>query len=222
MFKLFSGGDDDQSWPLAKVSAALELKYADVELAGEDGPITVYAVHDNGVNFIVAMMQSAPGSGKIIELGFLACFIGFPVDAQKIESINRNLHISVATLEGADLYLMAGLLVSGAYDDGQFSLILDAWRRDLMMALNGLNDETFSMAAAFPAAKSALALKFATNKAPERQNDQPPIDILSSFLGANASKVVCDDCGGRGKRGLIARMCGECDGTGFVNARGGK
>ncbi len=215
MFKMFSGGADEGSWPLSKITAALKAKYGAVDTLGEDGPLKVYGVQDNGVNFVVALMQSAAGSGKVVELGFLARFVGFPVTVQTIEGLNRNLHISVAALEGADLFLMAGLQVTGNYDDGQFALVLEAWRRDLMVTLHGLSGDQASMAEAFPAAKMAAARNFATNKAPNAETGEA-FDMLSGFLGANSSKIVCEDCGGRGKRGFIARACVECDGTGFM------
>ncbi len=215
MFKKFSGGGDDGSWPLAKIVAGLKSKYGDVDPLGEDGPLKVYGIQDNGVNFVVALMQSAPSSGKVVELGFLARFVGFPVTAQTLEGLNRNLHISVAALEGEDLFLMAGMEVTGGYDDGQFALMLEAWRRDLMVTLHGLSGDHASMADAFPVAKMAAARKFATNNAPNQETEKP-FDMLSAFLGSHSSKQVCDECGGRGKRGFIARSCMECDGTGFV------
>ena len=112
MFKKFSGGCDG-SWPLSKIVAALKSQYGSADVLGEDGPLKVYGVEDNGVSFVVALMQSAPKSGKVIELGFLARFVGFPVDARLIEGLNRSLHISVASLEGADIFLMAGMQVTG-------------------------------------------------------------------------------------------------------------
>ncbi|WDI30912.1 hypothetical protein PUV54_13210 [Hyphococcus flavus] len=219
MFQMFSGGAAaEQSWPLSKVVAALEAQFGSLESLGEDGPLKVFGVEDNGVNFVVAVMQTGPDTGKISELGFLARFVGFPVDIRLVEALNRNLHISMASLEGSDLFLMAGLAITGAFDAGQFKLIIQQWRRDLMMTLHGLSDESSSLAAAFPAARMESARNFAMNVAPA-PTDNRPVDMLSSFLGGNAKKAICADCGGRGKRGLIARMCGECDGSGFVTRR---
>ena len=216
MFKLFAAGEAEGTWPVSRIVAALESHYGKPELLGEDGPLKVYGVHDGGVNFVVALMQSAPGSGKVVELGFLARFVGFSVTAQMVETLNRNLHISVASMEGADLFLMAGLQVTGEYDDGQFAVLLSSWRRDLMVALQGLSGDSASMTSAFPAAKLAAARKFAANAAPAPEAGVS-IDMLSSFLGARAGpQEVCEECNGRGKRGLIARMCADCEGTGFV------
>ncbi len=221
MFKRFFGGEtadlSDGAWPASKILAALKSRYGGVDKVGEDGPIKVYKVEDNGVNFVVALMQSAPGSGKVIEIGFLARFVGFPTNAQMIETINRNLHISVVALEGNDLFLMAGVSVNGPYDDAQFMLLLESWRRDLAVTLANLSGDQASYADAFPVAKMAAARNLATNTAPHADGDMS-LDMLSSFLGVKPSKqmLVCDVCNGRGKRGLIARTCGECDGVGMV------
>jgi len=215
---MFSGGQKEEFWPLSKVVNDLKRKYGNADELGEDGPLKVYGIEENGVNFVIAVMLSAPGSGKIIELGFLARFIGFPVDARKIETINRNLHISVASMEGEDLFLMAGLQVTGAYDQSQFYMILEAWRRDLMVTLHGISDEQASMANAFPVARLATALRFAANTAPEKSDKGGlQINMLSRFLGGkDAVQSFCEACHGRGKRGLIARTCNDCDGSGFA------
>ncbi len=217
MFQLFNGSarSDAAEWPLSKVTAALEAQFGVLDVLGEDGPLKVFGVQDHGVNFVVALMQTGPGSGKVAELGFLARFVGFTVDLRMIEAINRNLHISMASLEGADLFLMAGLEVAGAFDQGQFRLIMEEWRRDLMVTLHGISGDGASMAAAFPAARMEAARSFAMNVAPAPTDDRP-VDMLASFLGANIKKALCPDCGGRGKRGLIARICAQCDGVGFV------
>ncbi len=218
MFKMFSNGGNEGSWPLSKIATALKGAYGDVETLGEDGPLKVYGVKENGVNFVVALMQSTAGSGKVVEIGFLARFVGFSVSVQAMEGLNRNLHISVVALEGEDLFLMAGLQITGKYDDGQFGLVLEAWRRDLMVLLHGLSGEQASMTAAFPVAKMAAARKFATNRAPSLEPGAD-FDMLSSFLGTSASKEICDECDGKGKRGFIARTCVDCDGSGFVGPR---
>ena len=224
MFKLFSGGAADvAAWPMRDVVAALKKRFTNVDSIGEDGPLKVYGVQDNGVNFVVALMQTGPGSQQVAELGFLARFSGFPVTAQIIEQINHNLHISVASLENNDLFLMAGLQVVGAFDETQFNLIIEQWRRDLALCIHGIQGDSASLTDAFPAAKLEAARKFATNMAPPEITDgagRSDMDMLSTFLGASrANRVACDECGGRGKRGLIARHCTACDGEGFVEGR---
>ena len=223
MLKRFFGGDKAElqgdGWPLGKIVTALETKYGAIEKLGQDGPLKVYGVNDNGVNFVVALMQSSPSDNDVVEIGFLARFVGFPVNAQLIESLNRNLHISVAAIEGGEMFLMAGVQVTGVYDDGQFMLLLEAWRRDLAVTLGNLNGDQYAYSSAFPAAKLSAAREFATNKAPEGDAGQP-FDMLSSFLGGD--KMVqkkmsfCPTCNGRGKIGLFARTCPDCGGAGLV------
>ncbi len=222
MFQKFKGpslAGGEAVWPVSKVVSALESQFGAMNSLGEEGPLSVYGVQQNGVNFVVALMQTAPGSGKLAELGFLARFVGFDLDPMQVETINRNLHVSVASIENdGDLFLMAGMQPSGSFDQGQFMLVIEAWRRDLMVTLAGLSSDQGSMAAAFPAARLEAARNFAVNVAPAPA-DNKPIDMLASFLGAKNNREICGDCSGRGKRGFIARMCGACDGSGFVNAR---
>ncbi|NOX94320.1 MAG: hypothetical protein GXP04_04270 [Alphaproteobacteria bacterium] len=221
MLSMFSGGQKDEFWPLSKVVGDLKRKYGKADELGEDGPLKVYGVEDNGVNFVVAVMQTAPGSGKIIELGLLARFIGFPVDARMVGNINQKLTISVASMEGADLFLMAGLQVTGAYDQSQFYMILETWRRDLMVTIQGINGDSASMTHGLPIGKLEAAYSFATNIAVDKgEKSGPKIDMLSQFFGGEgASKEFCDLCHGRGKRGFLSRTCDDCDGSGFVETR---
>lgn len=217
MKKMFSGGAGREgAWPLSKIVSALKTQYGEIDALGEDGPLKVFGVQDNGVNFVVALMQTARDSGHVVELGFLARFVGFAVTAQTLEGLNRNLHVSVAAMEGADMFLMAGMQVTGRFDDGQFKLLLESWRRDLMVTLHRLGGEESSLADAFPAARMAAARNFAANAAPAEDKGLP-FDLLSGFLGAKASLKHCDECNGRGKRGLIARRCETCEGVGYVS-----
>lgn len=207
----------DEGWPQGAVLEALESKYGGVEKLGSDGPLRVYGVEDNGVNFVVAFMLSTPISDAIVEIGFLARFIGFPVTVERVQALNRNLHISVASLEQEELYLMAGLQVAGQYDVTQFMLILESWRRDLAVTLGNLNGDEMAFSTVFPAAKLAAAREFAANAAPAPETGET-FKGLAKFMGAERApaRSFCDACDGRGKRGLIARMCPDCDGSGFA------
>ena len=226
MFRLFArdAEEAEANWPVSSVVGTLQSHYPASELLGEDGALKVYGVQDNGVNFVVALMQSAPGSGKVIEIGFLARFVGFQITLRGIESLNGNLHISVASMEGNDLFLMAGLQVTGPYDAGQFALLLNAWRRDLAMALHTLSGDGASLAEAFPAAKLAVARDFAVNAAPVAapgEEGEPPGpgagEMLSRFLAGRAeTQETCSESDDSGKRGLIARLFPGGDGAGFV------
>lgn len=217
MFKRFSGGGEP-AWPLSKIVSALKAAYDNAEELAEDGPLRVYGVEDRGINFVVAMMQTGPGTGMVRELAFFARFIGFPVDAGQVERINRNLHLSFVTMEGADLFLMAGMQVTGAFDEAKFSVDLETWRRDLTVTLHGISGGEQAFADLFPVARMEAAVRFASNTAPSGDG-AAPVDMLKRFLGSEeASKQFCNVCDGRGKRGLIARTCNECGGTGFAGA----
>ncbi len=68
MFRIFSGGMSEDGWPLEKVIAGLESQYGALQHLGEDGQLAAYGVQQNGVNFIVALMQTAEGSGRLAEM----------------------------------------------------------------------------------------------------------------------------------------------------------
>lgn len=205
------------AWPQAKIVDVLKRRYQKLERLGDQQGFTLFGVSDNGVNFVVALIEG-PNPGSVAEIGFLARFVGFRADASAIERINRNLHLSVASLEGeGDLYLLAGIEAAGAFDEKTFALVLDAWRRDLMLVLHALSGTT-SMAAAFPMAQAEDARSFSINL-PPKNSAGDGADLLKAFMGSGAPQVVCKDCGGRGRRGLIARTCDCCDGAGFTRGR---
>lgn len=202
------------SWPQRRIVEVMKRQYEVVEAVGEDDGFVLFAVTDKGVNFVIALITA--GDGAVIEIGFLARFVGFPVDRGSVEHINRNLHLSVAGLEdNGDLYLLAGIEAAGSFDEGTFLLILEAWRRDLMLVLHALSGGV-SLASAFPAARSAIAWRHAANNAPATG---APGDLLKAFLGGETATSMCSECGGRGRRGLIARRCEACEGSGFVKTR---
>ena len=58
MLNMFSGGGDS-SWPLSRIVSTLKGQYGSADVLGEDGPLKIYGVQDNGVNFVVALVQSA-------------------------------------------------------------------------------------------------------------------------------------------------------------------
>lgn len=222
MFRAFFGNSLKNSfesgaaggWPQGRIVDSLTRQFDKVEAIGEDDGFVVFGVSDRGVNFVVALVTA--GRNVVTELGFLARFVGFSVSPAQVEQVNRNLHLSVVGLEeNGDLYLLAGLEAFGTFDEGAFSLILEAWRRDLMVVLHALSGGA-SLMAAFPVARLEAARRFAANAAP-REGERRTSDLLKAYLGA--PKTFCDGCGGRGKRGLIARRCPDCEGTGFTPRR---
>lgn len=221
MFKAFfsknrgsagSGG----SWPQAPIVASLSRIFETVESIGEDDGFVLFGVSDRGVNFVVALITAA--KNEVVEIGFLARFVGFSITHPQVEQVNRNLHISVAGLEeDGDLYLLAGVEAAGTFNEDTFAMILEAWRRDVMIVLHVLSGSS-SLAAAFPVTRVEAALKFAANAAPSGGDGSQP-DLLKAYLGGKTAKKFCGECGGRGRRGLIARTCECCEGTGFVSSR---
>ena len=206
------------AWPAARIVGALDRQFQSVEMIGEEQGFALYAVSDHGVNFVVALAQGPGAAGSVAEIGFLARFVGFGACAAAVEDINRNLHLSIASLEGdGDLYVLAGVEVTGVFDEGQFKLLLETWKRDLLIVLHGLSGDS-AMASAFAFAGGRAAQSFAINRAPDAGAGEQA-DVLKSFLAARSMKAVCDDCGGRGRRGLIARPCETCEGAGFVADR---
>jgi hypothetical protein len=211
----------DGLWPKDQVVGAVKSRYGSVEHLGDENQFCLYGVTDGDIRFVVVMVAAEGAADMVSEVGFLARFSGFAISNTQIEGMNRNLHISVATSEGdGDVYLIGGVAAAGEFSDSTFGLVLEAWKRDLMIVLHGLSGGA-SFAAAFPASRLESVRKFALNIAPEPATEgEPGRDLFAAFAGgAHREKAVCGVCGGRGKTGFIARTCGDCDGSGFVAGR---
>jgi hypothetical protein len=203
-------------WPADKISAVLRRRYQKVSTLGNEDAFTLYGIEDNGLKFVVALIGVEGAPDRVAEIAFLASFVKGGVTQQAVEMINRNLHISYAGLdEKGALVLLAGVQASGAYEESTFILLLDVWKRDLLMVLQVLSGRA-SLAEASPIARSEAAMSFASNRLAEGGDGADP---LSALLSANIGKGFCGECGGRGKRGFVARTCESCDGTGFVKTR---
>jgi hypothetical protein len=195
-------------WPKGKVVAALRSRYQTLDDLGEEDGYRLYGVSDGDVRFVVALILIEGDNERVAEIGFLARFSGFALSNAQLDSVNRNLHISVATFHNdGDLYLLGGVAAAGDFSEGTFSLILEAWKRDLLVVLHGISSASF--VDAHPAARSEAALRFAINRA---QSD--PMALFQSLAGP-MRMMVCAACDGRGKTGMIARVCQACDGAGF-------
>jgi hypothetical protein len=197
-------------WPKGKVVAALRSRYPAIEDLGEEEGFRLYGVSDGEVRFVVALILIDGNAERVAEIGFLARFSGFALSNAQLDAVNRNLHISVATFHSdGDLYLLGGVAAAGDFNDGTFGLILQAWKRDVLIVLHGISSASF--VEAFPVARSDAALRFATNRA-----TGDPAALFQSFAGA-ARLAVCNDCNGRGRTGFIASACLACSGAGFVS-----
>ncbi len=205
-----NGGRDSRScWPRNRIVTALQNRYRQIEDLGEEEGLSLFGVSEGEVRFVVALILVEGAKDKVAEIGFLSRFSGFALSNSQLESLNRNLHISVATFHNdGDLYVIGGVAAAGEFSDGSFSLILEAWKRDLLVILHGIT--TASFIEAFPAARSATALKFATNKA------GPSSESLFKSFTAAGERRLCPSCGGRGRIGLISIVCRPCGGNGFL------
>ena len=224
MFSFFGGSETRMAagaWPKAAIVQVLEARYDSVSHLGDDEGFTLYGINDHGLNFIVAMVEVHGAPDQVTEVGFLTRFVGFEVNQAMVELINRNLHISVSGIENGDLYLIGGVHATGSFDATSFTLVLEAWKRDVMMAMHTLSGGT-SISAAFPAARLDAVQKFAVNKAPEASEGEKAgvsPDLFKSYFGSEVRKALCNTCEGRGKRGFIAKTCEDCDGAGFVKQK---
>ena len=161
-----SPGLADGLWPRSKVLTALKKRYAAIDDLGEESGFAIYGVTDGDVRFAVVMALVEGAKNKVSEVGFLARFSGFNLSQPQLDSVNRNLHISVASFHtDGDLYLIGGVAAAGAFKEGTFLLILEAWRRDLLVILQSMS-LSHTLARAHPAARLETAMKFATNRAP--------------------------------------------------------
>ncbi|MDZ7627925.1 MAG: hypothetical protein U5J99_05880 [Parvularculaceae bacterium] len=197
-------------WPRAKIVSALQSRYTALDDLGEEDGLRLYGVTDGEIRFVVALILLDGAADRVVEVGFLARFSGFTLSNAQLETVNRNLHISVATFHNdGDLYIIGGVAAAGEYSDGAFALILEAWKRDLLVVLHGITSASF--VDAMPASRSETARRYALNEAA-----RDPTKMLSAFAGAQRLSL-CPACGGRGFTGLIARACDPCAGTGLAS-----
>lgn len=208
----------DSLWPKPKIVSALKKRYSAVDDLGEESGFAIYGVTDGDIRFAVVMALVDGAKDKVSTVGFLARFSGFNLTQSQLDSVNRNLHISIASFHtDGDLYLIGGVEAAGAFSEGTFMLILEAWRRDLLVILQSMG-LSHTLAGEHPAARLETVLKFATNRAPESVEEGAAL-FASYAGGAHRTMATCGACGGRGKAGFFARHCEECGGSGFVAAK---
>ncbi len=249
MFKVQAAG----YWPLSSILAVMGRAYDNVSHIEDDNNQRYYEVELKGLKFLAILVHAEGAPEKIQHFGFMGYFAGFDLSINGAEALNRNLHISVAELDdNQNLILFSFLEAQGAFDESHFSMILEAWHRDIVMTL-----KMITPGASFGTALSARALDIVrvhgVNALPRPkleqtgpQNMEPkvgfsaktgllkgdaadlpcqslpmyPENVLRKFLGArDASRSLCGDCGGQGKRGLVGsflvRSCKSCEGSGL-------
>ncbi|MGF1544141.1 MAG: hypothetical protein ACFB00_06535 [Parvularculaceae bacterium] len=207
-----------QAWPKGPLLDILRASYASVEHLQDDNGLSLYGVTADETRFVVAFVTVDGAPDMISEVGFLARFTGFQPTLAAIEEINRNLRISVATLDNSgDVFLIGGRLATGDYER-EFPDALTRWRFDLDQTVSSLLGGTALRG--FAPAQSAIVCRFAENKAPTFDAGADLQTVLRSAFGGDArAKAVCGVCDGRGKVGLIARTCDACDGSGVVRKK---
>jgi len=218
------GGDGDDTraqlsdgvWPRAEITAVLSRRYGQIEHIRDENGFALYGVSDHDVRFVVALVTAAGAEDQISEVGFIARFSGFEIGINQLEALNRNLHLSLAAIDtDGDIFLIGGVKAQGTFNEGSFSMVLESWRRDLALVIQGVTGGS-SFLDAFPAARLEAVQAFATNTAPTIASAEAPEDgkqmwagdMLSKFMGTErASFAPCEECGGRGKlHKVIARF----------------
>jgi len=139
-------------WPVEEVAAALRARFADLEHLGDEAGYRLYGVEDRGVRFAVVLVLAGGAGDEVGEVGFLARFTGYQLTDAGLAAINRNLHLSVASYDpSGDIFVIGGVQAGGPFNAAAFSLVIDSWRRDLAIALQGLDGG--AIVEAFPAAQ---------------------------------------------------------------------
>ncbi len=214
----FDGESPASFWTLKDLESGLKNRFQSIEDLGEEDGFRLFGVTDNEIRFVVVFVLVQGAKDLVAEVGFLARFSGYQLSDAHIDGINRNLHLSMISLDTAgDLYLIGGIQTVGPYDPATFALVLESWRRDLVIALQGISGSAAT--ASFPAVQFDAVRQFAENPAPQARREGEAPDyagVLSRFMGGkNARVATCAACDGRGKTGLIARTCPACDGEGI-------
>jgi hypothetical protein len=198
------------AWPVKDVMRVLEKEFASLERVGEEPGFSVFQANERGVNFALAMAHPNGANTAISELFLLAGFSGYPIDDQQLETVNRALHLSVAQFEHGDLYIMARIPAQGAFNRSKFTMLLEAWRRDLAVLIQFLT-QPVSLSAALSQTQFAMAQRAAMNTAAGAGDES----LSKRFMGGAPSQL-CMACAGRGKVGFAARDCQDCAGRGLV------
>lgn len=210
---------DGSVWPADRVLDQMRARYGTLEHLGDERNASMYGVEESGVRFVAVLLKVIGRPDAVAEIGFVARFTGYGFTQSAAELLNRNLHISIVAIDGGDdVYLVGGFLPSGAFSEATFGLMLDAWRRDLGVALQAIAGGPSALAS-LPGASAPQVRAFAENRAGGHSSGGGTVDPVATFFGARAGSVsVCRACDGRGRTGLFARTCDVCGGTGLVFA----
>ncbi|NWG72520.1 MAG: hypothetical protein HXY23_13090 [Parvularculaceae bacterium] len=209
--RALSGG----SWPRVRIDAAIKKRFGDVQGPHARDEFVLYGVLENDVAFVIVLHHPVGRAGDIDQIIFYTRFEGFGADGAKAAAMNRNLHLAAVQIRDAALDMFAGVEPSGEFSEAALNAFFDAWKRDLSIVI-GMLTGAASYASAFGFDRDERILALATNTA---RADGAAAQLFASFIGPARKPVVCTECGGRGKLGFIARLCGKCDGSGLIERR---
>lgn len=195
------------TWPAVGIVSVIKKQFhSAVDYLGEVDDFSVYGVHDNGLNFVVALYHLPRKKALVTEIALLASFVDYHFPKAIIDKINPKLHLGAAVIEGEDLYLAAKIEPKGRFRSGSFSVMMDTWRHDLMVTLKVVNECHANRAGKPITSARATPLVVETPGG------------LPGVLRASLAKA-CVPCRGSGRTRLLKRECGACGGGGIA-ARG--
>lgn len=191
------------TWPAVGIVSVIKKQFHNaVDYLGEVEDFSVYGVHDNGLNFVVALYHLPRKKALVTEIALLASFIDYQFPAAIVDKINPKLHLGTAVIEGRDLFLAAKIEPSGRFRSGPFSVMIDTWRHDLVATLKIVNESHANRAGKPITSARATPLV---------------VEAPGGFVGVLRASLAkaCRPCLGSGRTRLLKRPCGACGGGGI-------
>ena len=207
---LFAAAEKPPTWPAVGIVSVVRKQFhSEVDYLGEVDDFSVYGVHDNGLNFVVALYHLPRKKALVTEIALLASFVDYHFPTTIVDSINPKLHLGTAVIEGEDLFLAAKIAPRGRFRSGAFSVMIDTWRHDLVMTLKVVNESHVNRAGKPITSARTLPLE---------------VDAPGGLAGAIRASLVraCSACLGGGRTRLLRRPCGRCGGGGVETAAEGR
>lgn len=205
-------------WPRDRIEAAIIKRYGGVQGPHLRDDYVLYGVLEGAVAFVIVLHHPQGRARDIDQVIFYTRFEGAPIDEATAASINRNLHLAAARASDGALEMFAGIEPSGPYDERALMAYFDSWKRDLGVAIGILTGQS-SFAAAFGLDRDREASRLAANAlGGDGGGGREARDYLKSLFGPGVERRICGACSGRGRIGLLARRCADCDGAGLVES----
>lgn len=181
-------------WPHNAIINVMKQVYDRVIHIEDDQNQRFYEVELKGLKFLAILVHEANAPEKIRNFGFMGYFAGFDISETGVEALNRNLHISVAEIDDQqNLILFSFFDANGTFDENRFSLILEAWHRDVVMTLKMITPTT-NFQEALPARSLDIAKVYGVNSFPEhaRPQKQPENISPSPSISMTAGTMSAD------------------------------